>query len=141
MNDFANVIDASTKDHLSTLCTELDRKAHAQIAVVTIKTLGGASINEYATSLFNRWGVGYKDDNRGIMILLSLSDHKYRIEIGRGFESLFPNDRAARIGAEMIPDLKKQKYSEAVMHSTSEIAAIVAKERGVKLTTLPVSLQ
>ncbi len=139
VNDYANVIDAGTKDRLTTLCMELDRKTHAQITVVTVQTLGGASINTYATSLFNRWGVGHMDDNRGVLILLSLSDHKYRIEIGRGFESLFPNDRVARIGAEMIPDLKKQKYSEAVMHSTSVMAAIIAEERGVRLTALPVS--
>lgn len=139
VNDFANVIDADAKDRLTTLCTELDRKTHAQIAVVTIETLGGASINEYATSLFNRWGIGHKDDNRGILILLALSERKYRIEIGRGFESLLPNDRVARIGTEMIPDLKKRKYSEAVMHSTSVMATIIAKEQGVKLTALPVS--
>jgi len=139
VNDFANVIDVSTKDRLTVLCTELDQKTHAQIAVVTINTLGDASIDAYATSLFNRWGIGHKDDNRGILILVSLSDHKYRIEIGLGFESLFPNGRVARIGAEMIPDLKKQKYSEAVLHSTTVIASIIAKQRGVKLTTLPTS--
>lgn len=139
VNDFAGVIDATTNDRLNTLCTELDRRTHAQMAVVTIETLGRASINEYATSLFNRWGIGHKDDNRGILILLDLSERKYRIEIGRGFESLFPNDRVARIGAEMIPDLKKRKYSEAIMHSTSVMATIIAKERGVKLTALPVS--
>ncbi len=128
---------AFRRDRLTALCTELDQKTHAQIAVVTIDTLGGDSIDEYATSLFNRWGIGHKDDNRGILILLSLSDRKYRIEIGRGFEALFPNDRVARIGAEMIPDLKKQKYSEAVLHSTGMIASVIAKERGVKLTTVP----
>jgi uncharacterized protein len=137
VNDFANIIDVNTRDRLTALCTELDRKTHAQIAVVTIDSLGGNSLEAYATSLFNRWGIGHKEDNRGILIVLSLSDRKYRIEIGRGFEPLFPNDRVARIGGEMIPDLKKQKYSEAVLHSTSVIASIIAKERGVKLTTLP----
>jgi len=137
VNDFANVIDVNTRDRLTALCTELDQKTHAQIAVVTIDTLGGGRINKKDTSLFNRWGIGHKDDNRGILILLSLSDRKYRIEIGRGFEALFPNDRVARIGAEMIPDLKKQKYSEAVLHSTGMIASVIAKERGVKLTTVP----
>jgi len=138
VNDFANVIDVNTRDRLIALCTELDQKTHAQIAVVTIDTLGGDSIDDYATSLFNRGGIGHKkDDNRGILILLSLSNRKYRIEIGRGFEALFPNDRVARIGAEMVPDLKKQKYSEAVLHSTRVIASIIAKERGVNLTTFP----
>lgn len=83
VNDFANVIDDSTKDRVTAICKELDQKAHAQIAVVTINTLGGADINPYASALFNRWGIGYKGDNPGILILLALSDRKWRIEIAR----------------------------------------------------------
>jgi uncharacterized protein len=132
VNDFANVIDAQSRDRLNALCTELDQNAHAQIAIVTIESLRGAPIEHYATSLFNKWGIGHKDDNRGILILLALSDHKSRIEIGRGFEALFPNERVANIVADMVPDLKQQQYSRALLHCTRTIATIVAQERGVK---------
>jgi uncharacterized protein len=77
-----------------------------------------------------------KDDNRGILILLSLSDRKSRIEIGRGFEALFPNERVAKIAAEMNPDLRQQHYSQAVLRCTRSLATIVAQERGVKLDAL-----
>jgi uncharacterized protein len=136
VNDFANVIDAQSTDRLNALCIELDQNAHAQVAIVTIESLRGAPIEHYATSLFNKWGIGHKDDNRGILILLALSDHKSRIEIGRGFENLFPNERVAKIIADMVPDLKQRHYSQALLRCTRTIATIVAEERGVKFREL-----
>jgi uncharacterized protein len=79
VNDFADVIDAQSRDRLNALCTELDQKTHAQVAIVTIESLRGAPLEHYATSLFNKWGIGHKDDNRGILILLALSNHQSRI--------------------------------------------------------------
>ncbi len=136
VNDFANVISSKAKKRLTALCVEVDEKTHAQIAVVTIDSTGSTSIDDYATSLFNRWGIGHKGENRGIMIILAISDRKYRIEVGRGFETLFPNERVVGIGAEMVPDLKQQHYSEALLHTTDEIAHIIAKDRGVTLSTV-----
>jgi uncharacterized protein len=136
VNDFANVIDAQSTDRLNALCTELDQKTHAQVAIVTIQDLSGVPIEPYATSLFNKWGIGHKDDNRGVLILLALSDRKSRIEIGRGFEALFPNERVARINAEMVPDLKLRHYGQAVLRGTRSLARIVAQERGVNLNEL-----
>jgi uncharacterized protein len=136
VNDFANVIDVQSGERLTALCTELDQKTHAQVAVVTIQSLNGDSLEHYATSLFNKWGIGHKDDNRGILILLALSDHESRIAIGRGFEALLPNDRVARISDAMVPDLKLGHYGEAVLRSARTLAKIVAQERGVQLNEL-----
>ena len=136
VNDFANVIDAQSRDRLNALCSELDQKTHAQVAIVTIDSLQGDLLEHYSTSLFNKWGIGHKDDNRGILILLALSDRKSRIEVGRGFETLFPNERAARIIADMVPDLKQQHYGQALLRCTRTIATTVAEERNVKLREL-----
>jgi uncharacterized protein len=136
VNDFADVIDAQSRDRLNALCTELDQKTHAQVAIVTIESLRGSPLEHYATSLFNKWGIGHKDDNRGIPILLALSNHKSRIEIGCGFEALFPNERAAQIVADMVPDLNQRHYSQALLRSARTIATIVAQERGVRLREL-----
>ena len=139
VNDFGNVIDVDSKDRLNALCTELDRKTHAQFAIVTIDTLHGVSLERYATSLFNKWGIGHKDDNRGILILLVAPEFKDRIEIGRGFEALFPNEQVEKINAEMLPDLKMRHYGQALLHGTRILAATVAQERGVKLDELRLS--
>jgi uncharacterized protein len=136
VNDFGNVIDADAGKRLTALCTEVDRKAHAQIVVVTIDSLGGTPIDDYAYSLFNHWSIGRKGENRGILILLAMSDRKWRIEVGHGLQTLFPNERVAGIGAEMVPELKQKHYSKAVLHVSSEIANIIAGERGVTLTTV-----
>jgi uncharacterized protein len=135
VNDFAKVIRPEVKKSMIDLCAEVNQKTHAQIAIVTISSTGQTPIADYATSLFNEWGIGHHDDNRGMLILLAISDHNWRIATGRGFESLFPDERIARIGAEMVPDLKQKRYSKALLHATSEISDIIAKERGVTLTT------
>ena len=116
MNDFANVIDARSKRQLDALCTELDRTIHAQVAIVTVQTLGGISIEDYALNLSNQWGIGHREDNRGLLILLSIADHKYRIEVSCGFEALFPDERVAKIGKEMVPDLKVGDYGPCIAH-------------------------
>jgi len=136
VDDFAKVVDDSTKGRLNALCTELDQRTNAQIAIVTVQTLGGSSIEEYAHHLFSEWGIGHKEDNRGLLILLSLSERRYRIEVGRGFEALFPNDRVAKIGAEMVGDLKVQHYRHALLRCTRTLASIIAEERRTKLRSM-----
>ena len=69
----------------------------------------------------------------GILVLLSIKDHTYYIAVGRGFEALFPNDRVAGIGAEMVPDLRDRRYAKAVLHTVDEIASVIAGERGVTI--------
>jgi uncharacterized protein len=136
VNDFAAVIDTDTKDKMEALCNELDKKANAQIAVVSIKTLAGSSIEDYALHLFNHWGIGHKEDNRGLLILLSISERKYRIEVGRGFETLFPNERVAKIGAQMVPDLKAKRYGQALLSCARALAIIAADEKHVQLNSV-----
>src|SRR5947199_9259265 len=130
VNDFDKVIDAKTQKRLTDLSAKLDKKAHAQIAVVTIDSLGGAFIDDYAHSLFNQWGIGNKGENRGVLILFAMSERKFRIEVGLGLETLLPNERVAEIVKEVIPDLKQQRYSKAAFHTASMVAAIIAKDRG-----------
>lgn len=138
VNDFAGVIDPNTKNQLMALCTELDSKTNAQISVVIVATLSGSSIENYALHLFNEWGIGHKEDNRGLLILLAMSERKYRIEVGRGFETLFPNERVAKIGAEMVPALKAKHYSQALLKCAKSLASVAAEEKHVQLNNLHV---
>jgi uncharacterized protein len=136
VSDFANVIDSDAQKRLSDLSRELDQKTHAQIAVVTVESLGGVPIENYALGLFNEWGIGYKGDNRGVLILLATSDHKWRIEIGRGLEVLLPNEQVGRIGGKMLHDLQHGDHSKAVLRAAREVALIIAADRKITLTTV-----
>src|SRR5580692_5860164 len=86
LNDFAGVLSSETQASLNALCAQVDRQAHAQIAVVTVKTLDGDPIENFATELEEKWKVGPKGSDRGVLLIIATNDHKYRIEVGYGLE-------------------------------------------------------
>src|SRR5262249_47183161 len=66
VTDLAGVIGANKKASLEALCTELEQKTGAQLAVVTVRSLDGESVDSYAVDLFKQLGIGAKKDNRGV---------------------------------------------------------------------------
>ena len=91
VNDFAGVIDSDGNSRLDLICKDLDQKKSIQIAIVTVESLDGQPIKDFATQLANLWGVGHKGTNRGLLILLSVKDRQYRIAVGLGLESALPD--------------------------------------------------
>ncbi|MGH9530224.1 MAG: TPM domain-containing protein [Terriglobales bacterium] len=134
VNDFAHIIDQNTVTQLDYLCRQIDEKAHAQIAVVTINSLDGADIDSYAVDLFHKWGVGAKSSDKGVLILLAVQDHKYRIEVGYGLEPILPDGKVGGFGREAVPSLKASDYSAAVALMTSRVADVIAQDAGIQLT-------
>jgi uncharacterized protein len=137
VTDLATVVDEETTARIEALCTEVDQKTGAQIAVVTVKSLDDQPIENYAHDLFKALGVGDKKDNRGLLILLSPFEHQYRIEVGRGLEPIIVDARAGDIGRGMVPLLRQGKTSEAIEQAVQHSAQIIAADRGVTLTELP----
>ncbi len=137
VTDLAGVVDEETKARIEALCTEVEQKTGAQIAVVTVKSLDDQPIENYAHDLFKAIGIGDKKDNRGLLILLSPSEHQYRIEVGRGLEPVIVDARAGDIGRGMVPLLRQGDTSGAIEQAVREAAQIIAADRGVTLTGLP----
>lgn len=132
VNDFAGVLSARTSSDLYQLCQQLEEKAGAQIAIVTIHKLEGLEASDFANRLFAKWGVGHKD-NRGILILLAVDDHKYWVEVGYGLEPILNDAKVGDFGREMVPYLKRGDYNGGVQLLTERIAGVIAKDRGVGL--------
>ncbi len=122
ISDFAGVLSPSTKQNLESLCTQVDRQAHAQIAVVTIKTLDNdQTIEEFATELEDKWGVGNKDD-RGVLMVLVMTPRKGRIEVGYGLEGILNDAKVGDIGRSMVPAANQGDYNTAVPLGVRQIA-------------------
>ena len=135
VNDFAGVLSSSTIQSLDDLCTQVDRQAHAQIAVVTIKTLDGdQSIEEFATALENKWKVGVKGTDRGVLMLLVMNPRKGRIEVGYGLEGILNDAKVGDIGRSMLSAAQQGDYNAAVPLGVNRIAQIIATDAGVSLT-------
>ncbi len=137
VTDLAQVIDPATKARLETLCAEVEQKTGAQIAVVTVNSLDGQSREDYAADLYKHLGVGAKKDSRGVLLLMAPKERQYKIEVGYGLEPVINDARAGDIGREMVPDLRSQDYSAAVLLGTTRIAQLIAADKGVQLNGIP----
>jgi len=137
VNDFAGVLSADAQARLTALCGEVDQKTKAQIAVVTIRTLEGNSIEDFTNRLYQRWGIGPKSDNRGVLILLAVDDRRYRVEVGYGLEPILPDGKVGGFGREIVPALRRNDYDAALLQLTGSIAAVIAEASGVSLSQRP----
>ncbi len=134
VNDFAHVLDPGTVAQLENICQQIDQTAHAQIAVVTINSLDGADIESYSADLFKKWGIGSKSTNRGVLVLLAVKDHRYRVEVGYGLEPILPDGKVGGFGREAVPLLRQNDYNGALLLLVSRIANVIAQDAGVELT-------
>lgn len=137
VNDFAHVLSQSARYQLTDLCTEVAHKAGAQISVVTVVSLEGHSIEDFALNLATQWGIGPKQSNRGVLILLAVGDQKYWTEVGYGLESILPDGKVGGFGREAVPYLRANNYDEALLLMARRIADVIAADRGITLTATP----
>jgi uncharacterized protein len=137
VNDFAGVLSPGTLASLNALCAQVDRQAHAQIAVVTVKSLDGEPIENFATALEDKWKVGKKGTDRGLLLIFATTDRKYRVEVGYGLEGILPDGRVGNIGRQMVPYLQKNDYDGAITMAVQQIAGVIAADAGVTLTAQP----
>jgi uncharacterized protein len=136
VNDFAGVLSPTTKANLENLCYQVDRQAHAQIAVVTVKSIDGdQSIDEFATALEDKWKVGAKGTDRGVLVLFSTtSPRRYRIEVGYGLEGILNDAKVGDIGRSMVPAASQGDFNTAIPLGVQQIARIIATDAGVTLS-------
>jgi uncharacterized protein len=134
VNDFAGVLSPSTKYNLENLCTQVDRQAHAQIAVVTIKTIDGdESIEDFATALEDKWKVGAKGTDRGVLMLFVMTPRRGRIEVGYGLEGVLNDAKVGDIGRSMVPAATQGDYNTAIPLGVQQIAQAISTDAGVTL--------
>lgn len=95
--DRANLIDEGLESQLTARLARLARETGVQMVVVTTPSLNGQDIDTYSLRLANAWGVGDKKRNDGLMLLVAPNEHKVRIEVGIGLESVMTNDLCSDI--------------------------------------------
>jgi uncharacterized protein len=134
VNDFAKALDPNTIAQLDDICQQIDTKAHAQIAVATINSLDDADVVSYTVDLYQKWGIGAKGKDRGVLILVAVQDHKYWTTVGYGLESILPDGKVGGFGREAVPLLKQDNYNGAVALMVMRVAGVIAQDAGIQLT-------
>lgn len=113
---------------------ELEEKTEAELAVVSISSLNGYTIEEYANELFNSLGIGKESSDNGVLLLFSKSDKRVRLEIGRGLEGCLNDAKCGRILDEhFVPYREKGNYTEATRATVMAVLNVIAEEYQVSL--------
>ena len=137
VTDLAGVISGDSRTRLENLCTELEQKAGAQMAIVTVRSLEGQTVERYANDLFKQLGVGSKKESRGVLLLVAPQEHKYWTEVGYGLEPVINDARAGDAGRAMVPFLRQGNYSGGIEAAARQLAGYIASDRGVTLSGAP----
>lgn len=136
VQDYAGVVSGETKSRINTLGAQLAGRTKAQVVVVTVKSLQGAVIEDYALALLRQWGIGDKTLNNGVVILVAVGDRQSRIEVGYGLEGILPDAKTGRIQDEfMIPYFQNGDYDKGVLNGYLAVISEVAKEYKLELKT------
>src|SRR5580698_617004 len=138
ISDYAHVLSPEAIARLDRICDQLDHsQANAQVAVVTVQTLDGDDSADYANQLEDKWKMGRKGSDRGVLVLLAVGDHQRRIEVGYGLEGILPDGKLGDIGREMVPDLRANNFDGAVTGAVGEIAQAIAADAKITLEDQP----
>jgi len=128
VNDYADILTGEQKKLLEARCKELRAKSGAQLAVVTVKSLDGGQIDDFANKLFSHWGIGEKGKNNGLLLIVAMEDRKARVEVGYGLEPVLPDALAGRVlNQNLFPAFKQKQYFEGLQASVNRLCEIVEK--------------
>ena len=134
VQDNAGVFSASVSGYLQSLGRQLDQKTTAQLVVVTVPSLKGAPLEDYSLQILRQWGIGNKEKNNGVLMLISTGDRKSRIEVGYGLEGALTDGVTGQIQDQyMIPYFRKGNYEEGIARGYEALARRIAKEYNVQL--------
>ncbi|NNL76728.1 MAG: hypothetical protein HKO68_10380, partial [Desulfobacterales bacterium] len=118
--DLADIIDDSVETKMNRYLRELESKTTAQMAVLTLKSLEGQNLEEFSiTVAHDKWKLGHKDMDNGVLLVVALNDRKYRIEVGYGLEGVLPDSLVGSIGRQyLVPNFRKGDYSSGIYTAT-----------------------
>lgn len=115
VNDFAGVLDSGDSEQMQKSGEQLYEKTTAQVVVVTVSDMGGKDIESYSIGLARQWGIGSKEKNNGVLLLLALSQREVRIEVGSGLEGALNDAKTGRIIDRYGMDaLRENRFSEGL---------------------------
>ena len=134
VTDNADILSKETRRTITESLKAHEQKTGNQIAVLTIRSLEGESIEEYAVAVFNAWKLGQKGKDNGILVVVAPNDRRMRIEVGYGLEGILPDGLAGSIiRTIMTPQFKTGNYNGGIQ---AGIQAIIDVLEGGKLTAV-----
>jgi uncharacterized protein len=136
--DLAQVIDASAAARLNGYLKELEHKTTVQMIVLTVTTTGGKPIRDFALATAEKWKLGKKTKDNGVLVVVAVQDKKYTIETGYGIEPVLPDVFCGRVGRELFqPQFRQGRFSAGIYEGVLALVHRVATQAGVEIVGVP----
>jgi uncharacterized protein len=137
--DLAGIIDANMETGLNRYLLELEQKTTAQMVILTINSLEGESIDDLSLRVaHDKWKLGQKGKDNGVLLLVSLKDRKYRFESGYGLEGPLPDSLLGSIGRDyLVPYFREGNYSKGITAAALAVINTIAGDAGVEIAGMP----
>ncbi|MBM3942389.1 MAG: hypothetical protein FJ316_05605 [SAR202 cluster bacterium] len=127
VNDFAEVISSDVEKPLEDALRLFQEETTVELVVVTVPDLGGDTVEQYAVRLFNEWGIGKKDVDNGVLLLLGVQERSIKIEVGYGMEPYLTDGQVGRIlDNDVLPDFREGNYSLGITKGMQAMAETIA---------------
>ncbi len=122
VTDEAEILSAQTREKLGSLLKRHEDQTDNQIAVLTVRSLDGESVEQYALDVFNTWNLGRKGKDNGVLLLVAPQERRMRIEVGYGLEGTLTDVAAGRIIRNAItPRFKESNFDQGLMDGVQAI--------------------
>ena len=139
VNDFAKIIDPQSAQELDRRIRALETRTRDAVVVVTVDTIApSGSIEDYALKLFEQAGIGQRERDTGLLILVARTERQVRVEVGYDLEEFITDGFAGDvIRQQMLPAFKQGNYGVGLVASATRIINRIAERRGVTLDDVP----
>lgn len=129
VSDYTQTLSKLEQQELEQALKTYSTKTSSQIAVAIVPSTNGISVSDYTFKLFNKWGIGQKKENNGVLLLIAKNDHKLFIAVGRGLEATLPDAITATIiRHNIVPFFKQNRYPEGIASGLSAIIKATQNE-------------
>ena len=126
VTDLAGILDNATKERLLQVILDVRERTTAEIAVLTVLTTGTATIQEYAVAVFDRWKIGKRGQDNGLLFLVAVQDRRLWITTGYGLEGILPDGKIGEIrDRQIIPYFRAGQYREGILRGTEALASAI----------------
>ena len=127
VNDYAEIISPAVETKLETRLESFTASTGNELAVVTLKSLEGDTVENTAVALFEQWGIGQKDKDNGVLLLVVPNERELKIEVGYSLEPVLTDSRAGTIIRDVItPKFKENDYDSGITDGVEAILAVLA---------------
>jgi uncharacterized protein len=132
VNDYAGALSSATLKEIMAKGVAVDKRTGAQAVVVIVDSLQGMSRDDYSLEILRTWGIGQKDKNNGVLLLVAIKDREVKIEAGYGLEGALPDGKCGRILDEcFVPSMRDGSADAAVLKTYDAILLEIANEYGM----------